>query len=99
MSIKIQFYIISLWFLFFFLFLAKINIPTEFNCCQLAGWADLIKTNIFPLICIFMMLLGIIFYIRLDYVIIKGAKTLPREIKKIENINFETLSFLATYII
>ena len=43
-------------------------------------------------------LVGIIFYYRFKYVI-RGAKRLPIQITEIENVNYEHLTFLTTYII
>jgi len=59
----------------------------------------LLKLNIFSVVCLLLMFVGIGIFFRLNYTVVQSAKTLPREIKEIENINFETLSFLATYII
>jgi len=45
-----------------------------------------------------MIVLGFIFYFRFRY-IIKGNHSLPEKINKVENINWEHLTFLATYIL
>ena len=59
---------------------------------------QMIVNNIVPLICLVLIFLGIIGYIFfLDS--LNNAKELPVEIEKCESVNYENLSFLATYII
>jgi hypothetical protein len=97
---KIELYIISLWLLFLLVFINKIQIPFCFGQdCHFIGFSELLRNNVVPTICLFFMILGIIFYFRFDYRIIKGAPELPKKIVSIQNLNFETLSFLITYII
>ena len=43
--------------------------------------------------------MGLIFYWRFNYGIEQGATNLPKKITVIEDLNFENLSFLITYII
>lgn len=45
------------------------------------------------------MVLGIIFYKRFDYKFVQGATLLPSRVTEVENINFESVTFLATYIV
>lgn len=45
------------------------------------------------------MMLGIIFYFRFNYRFVQGASLLPVTVTKVENINFESVTFLATYIV
>lgn len=45
------------------------------------------------------MIIGIIFYKIFDYKVIKGAPDLPQTVIKIKDINYETVTFLITYII
>lgn len=57
-----------------------------------------IYKNFFCLLCIGVILLGIIGYKCFKYQL-TNAKELPVEIEQCKNINYENLSFLATYII
>lgn len=98
MRLKIQLYILSLWLLFALLFLNKIQIPLCFENCEFIGLGKLITLNIIPIICIVFIIAGFWFYYRFKY-IIKGAKSLPEKIEEMENINWEHLTFLVTYII
>jgi hypothetical protein len=50
------------------------------------------------LVCLFFLLLGLVYYFRLTY-ILKGSTKLPKKITKIEDQNYEHLTFLTTYII
>jgi hypothetical protein len=45
------------------------------------------------------MLAALVFYLRFDHKVIKGAKNLPVQVTQLENCNYETITFLATYII
>lgn len=62
------------------------------------GFYEFFKNNIIPLISFFMVLVGFIFYFRFRY-IISGNHSLPEKINKIENVNWEHLTFLTTYVI
>lgn len=62
------------------------------------GFYELLRSNIIPVISILMVFLGFIFYFRFKY-IIDGNHSLPEKINKIENVNWEHLTFLTTYII
>ncbi|WP_057938839.1 anti-phage protein KwaA [Algoriphagus resistens] len=98
MKLKIQLYILSLWLLFALLFVNKIQIPICFDNCQFIGLNELLLQNVIPIICIIFIVAGFWFYYRFKY-IIKGAKSLPEKIEEIENINWEHLTFLVTYVI
>jgi hypothetical protein len=45
------------------------------------------------------MTLGVVFYYRFNYKFTQGASLLPVTITTVENINFESVTFLATYIV
>ena len=97
---KIELYIISLWFLFLLLFVNKIRFPLCFRSdCDFIGLKPLLLLNIVPTISLLFMIMGLIFYLRFDYTIVKGAPRLPKKITKIQDLNFENLTFLITYII
>ncbi|WP_445719132.1 anti-phage protein KwaA [Flavobacterium sp.] len=98
MKLKIQLYILSLWLLFILLFINKVKIPLCFFDCEFVGWKKLILDNIIPTISIVIVVLGFIFYFRFKY-IVNGNKSLPEKVTNIENINWEHLTFLVTYVI
>lgn len=98
MKLKIQLYILSLWLLFILLFINKVKIPLCFFDCEFVGWKKLILDNIIPTISIVIVVLGFIFYFRFKY-IVSGNKSLPEKVTNIENINWEHLTFLVTYVI
>lgn len=97
-KLKIQLYILSLWLLFALLFVNKVQVPVCFGDCEFIGVKKLISQNIIPIISIVFIISGFWFYYRFKY-IIKGSKSLPEQITQIENINWEHLTFLVTYVI
>ncbi|MDE5483479.1 hypothetical protein KRE28_16860 [Elizabethkingia meningoseptica] len=99
MKLKIQLYILSLWLLFILLFINKINIPIYCGKdSEFISFFDLLKINIIPVISLIIVVLGFIFYFRFKY-IISGNHSLPEKVTKLENINWEHLTFLVTYVI
>ncbi len=101
MRFKIELYILSLWVLFFLLFVNKIEVPfCDGENCHFIGFWNLIITNWIPIFCLIGMGYGFyIFRYRLKYRVLDSGKKGPWEIIEIETISFENLSFLATYII
>ena len=95
---KIELYIISLFLLFFLLFLNKLPY-CFYGDCALIGFKSLFTEHIVVSISIFFMLLAVVFYLRFNHQIMEGATNLPVQATKIENCNFESVTFLATYII
>ena len=100
MKLKIELYILSLWLLFFLLFANKIEFPICFedNSHYIGTW-KLLKTNWIPAICIVGMVFGFYAFWKFKYKVIESSKQGPWKIEEIENISFENLGFLATYII
>ncbi len=97
---KIELYIISLWFLFVLLFANNAHIPLCFESdCAFIGFKKLIEMNVIAITSILFIILGAIFYLRFNYKIEKAAPTLPKSVSKIEDLYFENLTFLITYII
>jgi len=96
---KIELYIISLAFLF--VLIGANQIPICFgDGCEFMGFGKLFFSNP-PIIlfCVIGIILSIVFYFNFKYRIVKGS-TLPAEtISEIESLNYENLTFLATYII
>lgn len=95
---KFEFYITSLFLLFGLLFINKV--PVSFSKgSSFIGWGALFTTHLLIVICVVFMVLGLIFYKRFNYKFEQGATQLPSQIIAIENINFESVTFLATYIV
>lgn len=95
---KFEFYITSLFLLFFLLFINKI--PYCFGkSCEFIGWTTLLVNYFLLVICAVFMILGIVFYRRFKYKFAEGASLLPVIVTTVENINFESVTFLATYIV
>lgn len=95
---KIQLYIISLWLLFFLIAVKEfVFVSWEFSFTW-QGLRNFTSANIPVLVATFFLSLGLIFYFRLTYVL-KGSTKLPKKITKIEDQNYEHLTFLTTYII
>ena len=95
---KFELYIISLFLLFFLLLVIKTPVSFYDNWF-FVGWHDLFHKYLIVSISIFFMILGVIFYLKFNYRFAKGAPLLPSRIKEIENINYESVTFLATYIV
>lgn len=96
---KIKLYIISLWLLFFLIIIITIDIPICFSgSCTFIGIIQLIKLNVIPLVSFIMVVLGILFYSGFKYTL-NGSLKNPTTVSNVENINFEHLTFLTTYII
>lgn len=96
---KINLYILSLGLLFVFLIIITIKFPDKnFNIKEIEGWTTLLKLNLVPIISAIMFIYSFFAYKKFEFDL-KGATDIPFEIKKIESINYEHLTFLATYII
>lgn len=96
---KIELYIISIFLLFALLFINKVPYCFTGNS-EFIGFKAFFKIeNLVLTISIFFMLLATYFYLRFNFRITEAATNLPVQITKIENCNFETVTFLATYII
>lgn len=97
-TLKLCFYLISLWILFFMLIILKADLSSISNNMTWIIWKSVFVNNIVPCICIILILIGVIGYIFfLD--MLNNSKNLPVKIDECESINYENLSFLATYII
>jgi hypothetical protein len=95
---KVQLYIISLWLLFLLIAVKEfVFISWEFDFSWV-GIMNFAKVNISMLISVFFLLLGIFYYLRFAYML-KGSTKLPKTVTKIEDQNYEHLTFLTTYII
>lgn len=96
---KIDLYILSLGLLFIFFFIISLEPPASpFAFKDVSSWKALAMSNPLPLVSMFGLLYCLFAYIRFDHDL-KGASELPFEIKTLENINYEHLTFLATYVV
>ncbi|MGM8227798.1 anti-phage protein KwaA [Cellvibrio sp. ARAG 10.3] len=96
---KFELYILSLWLLFFLIIVVTADIPTCFGeKCDFIGWKQLVASNVIPIVSLAFLLLGAFYYFRFDYRI-SGSKRLSVKIEKVEDLNYEHLTFLTTYII
>lgn len=96
---KINLYALSLGLLFLFIAIIAFNFPDKtFSIGDIDSWKDFLSSNIIFLIAIIMIFYSLFSYKKFEYDL-KGTTDIPFEIKKIEGINYEHLTFLATYII
>jgi hypothetical protein len=96
---KADLYILSLGLLFIFLIIITIKAPADhFSINSLVSWARLLWANLVSILSAILLVYAAISYYRFDFDL-KGATDIPFEIKKIEGIDYEHLTFLATYIV
>ncbi|MDK9421736.1 anti-phage protein KwaA [Pectobacterium carotovorum] len=96
---KVNLYILSLSLLFFFFIIITLNIPLCFGSnCKFIGFKLLIANNVVAIISLLLFLYSILSYFIFKYEI-KQSTEIPFKITKIEGVNYEHLTFLATYVI
>lgn len=96
---KIGLYVISIALLFLFIFILKVDVPICFgNECKFIGTSELIKNNIIPIICLICLCWAFFEYKKFRFNL-QGSTNIPFKIIKIESVNYEHLTFLATYVI
>lgn len=96
---KMDLYILSLGLLFVFFFIIGLEIPSgSFSFDWPVKWKELIASNPLPIVSVFALLYCLFAYFRFDFEL-KGATEIPFEISKLEDINYEHLTFLATYVV
>ena len=96
--LKLSLYLISLWILFFMLIVLKLDISTFPFKLRLADIGEfLYRNSVSGIRFVFILLGGVGYWWFKDS--LNNAKQLPVEIRECESINYENLSFLATYII
>jgi hypothetical protein len=96
---KIGLYILSLSLLFIFIIILSANVPYCFgNSCKFIGLTKLLSTNLVPVVCIFFIFIGWVFYRRFRNITsYNGLESV--KITHCESENYENLTFLATYIV
>lgn len=96
---KFELYVLSLWLLFLLIIVVTIDLPICFEPdCSFVGWKLLAGRNIVPIIALVFIGLGALYYFRFDYKI-SGSQSIPVKVVAVEDINYEHLTFLTTYII
>lgn len=99
MTRKIGLFFLSLWLLFLLIIIITAEIPFCLGeNCEFVGWTNFLKPNIIPLFCVIALLIGSISFFDFRYQM-KGTPELSVKITEIENIDYEHLTFLTTYII
>ena len=95
---KFEFYIISLFFLFILLFINRVPVNFSLNS-EFIGFGSLFTEHLLVTLCAFLTFIGLVFYFKFKYNFTQGSSLLPVNVTEIENINFESITFLATYIV
>jgi hypothetical protein len=95
---KVELYIISLWLLFLLIAVKQFVLVSWAADFSWVGIKAFVIPNVSFLVAVFLLLLGIFYYWRFAY-LLKGSTKLPKKITKIEDQNYEHLTFLTTYII
>lgn len=96
---KFELYILSLWLLFFLIIVVSVQVPVCIGeGCKFIGWKEVISQNVISIISFLFLMSGFFFYFRFNYRV-SGSQNLPVEIIEIEDLNYEHLTFLTTYII
>ncbi|SGZ17476.1 anti-phage protein KwaA [Moritella viscosa] len=96
---KVGLYVISLWLLFLLVIIITVKIPFCWgDNCHFIGFNQLNTAIVIPIICLACLLWGIYEFKRFKFDI-EGTTNIPFKLVKVESINYEHLTFLATYII
>jgi hypothetical protein len=96
---KIGLFILSLWLLFILIIIITVKIPICFSKeSHFVGLTYLLTTNIIPSICLVALIISVLSYKDFKFQI-NGTPELSFKISEIENIDYEHLTFLTTYII
>lgn len=96
---KLELYLLSLWFLFLLIIVVTVDIPVCVgDGCGFVGWSILLEKNWISLIAAILLLMGAIFYARFDHRV-SGSGSIPLVVSEVQDINYEHLTFLTTYII
>ena len=96
---KFELYILSLWLLFLLIIIITIDVPICFQPdCRFIGLKALAIRNVVPAIALLFVGLGVLYYLRFNYKI-SGSTSIPVEVSAVEDLNYEHLTFLTTYIV
>ncbi|MDR6300630.1 anti-phage protein KwaA [Mesonia maritima] len=96
---KIGLFFLSLWLLFLLIIVITAKIPMCFtDDCEFIGLYQLTTSNIIPIFCLVALIIGLIAFLDFRFQM-KGTPELSFKITELENIDYEHLTFLTTYII
>jgi len=96
---KVDLYILSLGLLFIFFFIISVEAPdVPLDARSLGAWQDLLAGNLLATLSLVAVAYCGYAYRRFSYEL-EGAADIPFEITHIEDINYEHLTFLATYVV
>lgn len=99
MARKIGLFFLSLWLLFILMIIMTIDIPMCFgDSCEFVGITHLVSKNYISIISLISLIIGGVSYYDFVYRI-KGSPEISFEITNIENVDYEHLTFLITYIV
>lgn len=99
MMIKIAFFFLSLWLFFALIIIITAKVMICFSKdCSFIDFINLITTNIIPILCLFVLLIGAISYFDFKFKM-KGTPEISFKINEIENIDYEHLTFITSYFI
>lgn len=95
---KVDLYILSLSILFLFIAILTFKIPNGGITFTFKSITSLLSINIIPSVCLLLLAYSVFAYLRFSHHL-KGTTQIPFTVTKIESINYEHLTFLATYVI
>jgi len=95
---KFEFYILSLFLLFAILFLIKIPYSFE-TSSKFIGLKSLFQDHFLIVVCGLGMIVGLFSFGRFKSNYESGTTMTPMVVTEVNNINFESVTFLATYIV
>lgn len=96
---KIGLFFLSLWLLFMLIIIITVKIPICLSKdCHFVGISYLLANNIIPILCLLALFIGVIAYFDFKHKM-KGTLELSFKITEVENVDYEHLTFLTTYII
>lgn len=99
MARKIGLFFLSLWLFFILAIIITCYFPICLTSnCQFIGWDELFAKNIITIFCLVGIGIGTWSYFDFSYKL-RSSTNMPCLITKVENINYEHLTFLTTYII
>lgn len=96
---KFDLYILSLNLLFIFFIVITFKLPVNgFDFTDIIEWEDLLTNNIISAISLILLGYSLFAFSRFNFDL-RGATDIPFEVIQIQDINYEHLTFLATYIV
>ncbi|RDC54147.1 hypothetical protein DU508_23225 [Pedobacter chinensis] len=99
MKRKIGLFLLSMWLFFVLTIIITGYAPICIsNDCHFIGWQELISKNIISILCLIGIITGVVSYFDFSYEL-KSSTNMPFLIDEVENINYEHLTFLTTYIV